>query len=148
MLIVAILAVGLVFVGSQLVDRGRQVSAVADATKESLGEVTDALRQATANVQDPGSPQETAWQREANAVCAKQSAAVDRGPWGLGSDPEDPHGRYGSPAGSHGRLTAKSPPSITTTPPRANGWMLLRGRWVEGQIARPVMAGRIVPSTG
>jgi hypothetical protein len=65
--------------GSKLVDidRRNDLSAVARSTENRLDEVTKVLRQATANVQGTDEdPAETAWGKQVNGVCSRQSDAL------------------------------------------------------------------------
>ena len=71
-------ALALTFVGWRIVDRGREMSAVANSTEKRLGEVTRVLRQVAANAPRQGADGDTTWGNRVNAVCARQSNAVGR----------------------------------------------------------------------
>ena len=79
-LIVVVAVAGLAFwlIGSRIVDRGQDLSAVAKSTEDRVTSVTRVLEQATANVQSDAPADQKAWIEEANGVCARQSRALSR----------------------------------------------------------------------
>jgi hypothetical protein len=79
LLVLALATLALWFIGSRMVDRGQDMSAVAESTETRLNDVANVLRQATANAQGTGSTAaDTAWANQANGVCSRQSDAVAR----------------------------------------------------------------------
>ena len=66
------------FVGSLIVDRGKDLSAVAQSSESRLNEVAKVLREYTKNVEGGTTPVETAWVRQVNGVCARQSSALKK----------------------------------------------------------------------
>lgn len=79
LIIVAVAALAFWFIGSRIVDRGNDLSAVAKSSEDSINSVAGVLQQATANVQGNNkAPGETAWEKEINGLCARQSTALSR----------------------------------------------------------------------
>jgi hypothetical protein len=79
LLVVAVAGLAFWIIGSRIVDRGQDLSAVAKSTESRLNEVTNVLQQATTNAQGAGTaPADTAWVRQANGVCSRQSKALRR----------------------------------------------------------------------
>jgi hypothetical protein len=80
MKVVVIAVAGLAFwlIGSRIVDRGQDLSAVARSTENRVTSVTRVLEQATANVQGDVPADQKEWTEKANRVCARQSRALSR----------------------------------------------------------------------
>jgi hypothetical protein len=79
LLVVVVAGLAFWFLGSRIVDRGQELSAVANSTESRLGQVADVLREATARFQGTGpAPAGKAWASRVNAVCSRQSDALRR----------------------------------------------------------------------
>jgi hypothetical protein len=78
-LLVVLVIAGLAFwfIGSRIIDRGKDVNAVAQASKDNINSVAGVLREATANAQKQGSRDETTWQGKINTLCSQTSASLD-----------------------------------------------------------------------
>jgi len=64
------------FIGLRVADRGSDVNAVAQASKDNINSVAGVLRQATANAQRAGSSE--TWQGKINARCSRDSVTLSR----------------------------------------------------------------------
>jgi hypothetical protein len=137
--VIVVLGVIVVFVGSRLVDRGKDLSAVAKSTDSRLDSVTKVLQQATANVKKR--PGDTEWQARVNTICASQSAALR--PLGTPSSLDEiaAYLRRALPIvhRHHARLAALPPPDAQAGPASRAGKALLRQ---EGLAARARAAAR------
>jgi hypothetical protein len=77
LVVLVIAGLGLWFVGSRIVDRGKDVDAIAQSSKDKINSVAGVLREATENAQTQGSHDETSWQGKVNTLCSRTSASLD-----------------------------------------------------------------------
>ena len=118
LVVLAVAALAFWFIGSRIVDRGNDLSAVAKSSEDSINSVAGVLQQARANVQGHKAPGETAWEKETNGLCARQSTALSR----LGTPSSlDEIAAYLSQAlpivrRQHKRFAAVSPPAALAGP--------------------------------
>jgi hypothetical protein len=83
LVVLAVAGLAFWFVGSRLIDRGQDLSAVAKSSEQNIRSVAEVLRQAKENAKgykQPGAglPGEASWADSANRVCNRQSDAFHR----------------------------------------------------------------------
>lgn len=83
LVVLAIAGLAFWFLGSRLIDRGQDLSALAKSSEQNIRSVADVLREAQKNAEGykrPGAglPGETDWAERANLVCIRQSDALHR----------------------------------------------------------------------
>jgi hypothetical protein len=124
------------FVGSRIVDRGEDVNAVAQASKNNISNVTGVLRQAIANAQKQGSGDETTWQGQTNAECERTAEMLS----GLGTPRSaDEIARYLGKAlpmvrSLHQRLGTLPPPNALAEQASKAGRALLKQEDLLGRV--------------